>query len=104
MSRTDKTRPRWVRIAETPGVTSIPVHDHRFGPCTLPDAFTAVTETTDVPRGRCHWRAGGYHVLGCDGGSCSRERQIHRQRANRRDRYRMRRELRAYRDEGRPGF
>ena len=33
MSRTDKTRPWWVRMADAPMVTCIPVHDHRFGPC-----------------------------------------------------------------------
>ena len=99
MSRTDKTRPRWVRMAETPGVTSVPVHDHRFGPCTLPDMISADTTATDTPRGRCYWAHGGYHVLGCDGGSCSRERQVYRREANRRDRYRARRELRAYRGE-----
>lgn len=89
MSRTDKTRPRRVRMAETPGVTSVPVHDHRFGPCTLP--------ATVVPSsGRCYWIGAGYHVLGCDGGSCSRERQEYRRRENRRERYRVRRELRGY--------
>jgi hypothetical protein len=99
MSRTDKTRPRWVRMAEAPGVTSVPVHDHRFGPCTLPDRITADPTTTAAPRGRCFWGSGGYHVLGCDGGSCSHERQVYRREANRRDRYQVRRELRAYRDE-----
>jgi hypothetical protein len=100
MSRTDKTRPWWVRMAETPGVTCVPVHDHRFGPCTLPDEVSADTLNNAAPRGRCYWAGGGYHVLGCEGGSCSRERQVYRQRENRRDRYQVRRELRAYRGEG----
>jgi hypothetical protein len=99
MSRTDKIRPWWVRMADKPGVTAVAVHDHRFGPCTLPATITADTVRMGVVRGRCYWSAGGYHVLGCDGGSCSRERQVLRRRANRRDRYRVRRELRAYRDE-----
>ena len=99
MSRTDKTRPWWVRLAETPGVTCVPVHDHRFGPCTLPGEIRAGTVNGAAPRGACRWVGGGYHVLGCEGGSCSRERQVYRRRANRRDRYRVRRELRAYRDE-----
>jgi hypothetical protein len=99
MSKTDKTRPRWVRMAETPGLTSVPVHDHRFGPCTLPDAISAGAVTASTPRGRCYWAGGGYHVLKCDGGSCSRERQVWRRKANRLDRYRVRRELRAYHDE-----
>ena len=99
MSRTDKTRPRWVRMAETPGLTSVPVHDHRFGPCTLPDRISADTTTIGAPRAGCYWRGGGYHVLGCDGGSCSRERQIWRQQANRHDRHQARRALRAYRED-----
>jgi hypothetical protein len=87
-------------MADTPGVTSIPVHDHRFGPCTLPDTVSADTSTHGAPpRGRCFWGSGGYHVLGCDGRGCSREWQLFRREANRRDRYRARRELRAYRDE-----
>jgi hypothetical protein len=96
MSKTDKTRPRWVRMAETLGLTGIPVHDHRFGPCTLPDGISADAVTASAPRGRCYRAGGGYHVLGCDGGSCSRERQFRRREADRRDRYRVRRELRAY--------
>ncbi|WP_436535847.1 hypothetical protein [Actinoplanes sp. HUAS TT8] len=92
MSKTDKTRPLWVRMAETPGVTAIAVHDHRFGPCTLPDRIGAGTA-----RGGCYWRGAGYHVLACDGGACSRERQLWRRQANRQDRYRARRELRACR-------
>jgi hypothetical protein len=41
MSKTDKTRPWWVRLADKPMVTCLPVHDHRFGLCTLPDKITA---------------------------------------------------------------
>ncbi|NJQ00372.1 hypothetical protein [Streptomyces zingiberis] len=33
MSRTDRTKPLWVRHAEH---DPRPVHDHRFGPCDLP--------------------------------------------------------------------
>ncbi|GAA1654621.1 hypothetical protein [Actinoplanes couchii] len=91
MSRTDQTRPLWVRMAEKPGVTCIPVHDHRFGPCTLPERITA-----DMPSGNCYWGRAGYHVVKCDGGSCSRERQVWRQEANRRDRHQVRRMLRTY--------
>ena len=99
MSRTDKTRPRWVRMADTPGVTGVAVHDHRFGPCTLPDRISADSTTAGARRGGCYWGSGGYHVLGCDGGSCSREWQLYRRQTNRRDRYRVRRELRAYREQ-----
>jgi hypothetical protein len=86
-------------MAETPGLTSVPVHDHRFGPCTLPEEISAEAVAGAAPRGRCYWVGGGYHVLKCDGGSCSRERQIWRRTANRQDRQRIRRELRDYRGE-----
>jgi hypothetical protein len=88
-------------MADTPGVTTIPVHDHRFGACTLPGEISARTMGNAGPQGQCFWAAAGYHVLGCkgEGGSCSRERQIYRRQANRRDRYRVRRALRAYRGE-----
>jgi len=33
MSRTDKTKPSWVRHREHGG---LPLHDHRQGPCDLP--------------------------------------------------------------------
>jgi hypothetical protein len=101
MSKTDKTRPFWVRMADTPGLTSVPVHDHRFGPCTLPDRIHADTRSDDAAHARCFWGSGGYHVIGCpsDGGSCSREWQAYRREANRRDRYQARRALRRYRDE-----
>jgi hypothetical protein len=69
MSKTDKTRPRWVRMADVPLVTCVPVHDHRFGPCTLPDEVTP--DSTNWRRGGCYWGAPGYHVLVCEtrGGS-----------------------------------
>jgi hypothetical protein len=92
MSKTDKTRPRWVRMADVPGVTSVPVHDHRFGPCTLPDRISA-----DAPRAGCYWRGGGGHALKCDGGRCTRERRVWRRQANRRDRHRTVRALRVLR-------
>jgi hypothetical protein len=87
-------------MAEKPGVTGVPVHDHRFGPCTLPDRISAGTTAAGAQRGRCHWDGGGYHVLGCDGGGCSRERRQHRRQANRRDRHQVRRALRMHSDEG----
>lgn len=86
-------------MADTPGVTGVAVHDHRFGPCMLPDRISADPTTAGAQRGRCYWGSGGYHVLGCAGGSCSREWQLYRRQTNRRDRYRVRRELRAYREQ-----
>jgi hypothetical protein len=53
MSKTDKTRPWWVRMADAPGVTCVPAHDHRFGSCTLPDKITAANASLSFRRGRC---------------------------------------------------
>lgn len=53
MSRTDKHRPYWVRLADTPTYTCITHHDHRFGPCTLPDEVTA--HSVERTHDGCHW-------------------------------------------------
>ncbi|GLY19502.1 hypothetical protein LWF15_24815 [Kineosporia rhizophila] len=53
MSRTDKTRPAWVRLADSPMHTCVPHHDHRFGPCTLPDEVSA--KSLRATHG-CRWR------------------------------------------------
>lgn len=55
MSRTDKTRPWWVQMADAPMVACRPVHDHRFGPCTLPARITPETATLGGRRSGCHW-------------------------------------------------
>lgn len=88
MSKTDKTRPWWVRVAEAP----VPVHDHRFGECTLP-------EEIGPSSGGCHWRSAGYHATGCPSASCGREWSRIRREERRRDRHQARRELRTYRGE-----
>lgn len=64
MSRTDKTRPWHVRVAEIPMVTCYPVHDHRGGECTLPD------DPADVPvkGARCYWRESDQLLYGRDRG------------------------------------
>lgn len=93
MSRTDRSRPYWVRLADQPMVTSTPLHDHRFGPCTLPEL--SATTTSYLATG-CRW----IHGPALDGSRLdhgAREWQVHRRAANRRDRYRARRELRALR-------
>jgi hypothetical protein len=37
MSRTTKHTPAWVRINRNPHQLSVEIHDHRFGPCDLPE-------------------------------------------------------------------
>lgn len=98
MSKTDKTRPWWVRIADAPMVTCVPAHDHRFAPCTLPDEITADSASLNPRPSGCHWRATASYL--CDGGlSGGREWYLIRREERRRDRHRARRELRAYRGE-----
>jgi hypothetical protein len=55
MSRTDKTRPWWVRMADAPMIACRPRHDHRFGPCTLPSEITRDTASLGPRRAGCHW-------------------------------------------------
>ncbi|HEX7301494.1 hypothetical protein [Lentzea sp.] len=47
MSRTDKTKPAWVRHREHGG---LPLHDHRHGSCDLPPLPTRENTGT-----RCRW-------------------------------------------------
>ena len=94
MSRTDKTRPWWVKLAERPMVTCRPQHDHRFGPCTLPervDAHTASAGTDPTIRG-CYWTVTDLVHNGCR--SCTG--YYFRREDRRRSRHQSRRELRAY--------
>jgi hypothetical protein len=97
MSRTDKTRPWWVRIADAPGVTCVPVHDHRFGPCTLPAEITAGTASLSFRRGRCYWTGTDYYWYECAGWDGCREctGYYFRRADRRRSRHEARRELRA---------
>jgi hypothetical protein len=97
MSRTDKTKPLWVRHVEH---APHPIHDHRLGSCDLPPAPTR--EATDT---YCHWQPGihlytGTCCAGCNVRGCVKERQGMHAEANRRARYAGRRETRNYlRDE-----
>jgi hypothetical protein len=100
MSKTDKTRPWWVQMADAPMVACKPVHDHRFGPCTLPDEITADSASLGRPRAGCYW--GGtesYWVRRCESKGY-REWNYLRREERRRSRHRARRELRAHRGEG----
>ncbi|MGI5352710.1 hypothetical protein ACQEU8_31690 [Streptomyces sp. CA-250714] len=92
MSRTDKTKPLWVRHAEH---APRPVHDHRFGPCDLPPRPTRVPSDT-----RCRWEDPGVLLLGhtccagCHRRGCVKERQGMIREENRKERYAGRREAR----------
>lgn len=52
MSRTDKTRPLWVKVADHPRFLT-GWHDHREGPCDLPT--TPSFEGWRVTGQRCTW-------------------------------------------------
>lgn len=94
MSNTDKTRPWWVQMADAPMVACRPVHDHRFGPCTLPDQITADSGSLGLTRPGCYW--GGtksYWFRRCESHGY-REWNAIRRRDRRRSRHEARRELR----------
>ncbi|ROP42663.1 hypothetical protein [Saccharothrix texasensis] len=94
MSRTDKTRPWWVRLAEAPMVTCVPVHDHRSGVCTLPEAVTADNAAPTRRAAGCHWGGTARHPIWRDTKGSHREWRRMRREDRRRDRHRARRELR----------
>ena len=98
MSRTDKTRPGWVRMADAPGVTCVDVHDHRFGPCTLPDEITPAGVRLCYHRSGCYWSGTAYFLNGLDPTDGCREctGYHYRRQERRRSRHRARRELRAW--------
>ncbi|GAA2096487.1 hypothetical protein GCM10009801_66130 [Streptomyces albiaxialis] len=90
MSRTDNTKPLWVRSREH---DPRPVHDHRFGPCDLPPRPTR--ETTDT---RCQWEHPESMLFGratccagCNKRSCYKEWQDMVRSENRKDRHGARR-------------
>ena len=99
MSRTDKTRPMWVQVADTRLVTCVPHHDHRYGPCKLPDEITAVTVVMSEPRNGCSWSPNGSTMYNLSNGCRSCTGYYFRREERRRDRQKTRRELRRYRSE-----
>ncbi|MEV7009407.1 hypothetical protein [Streptosporangium sp. NPDC051022] len=99
MSKTDKTRPWWVQMADAPMVTCLPVHDHRFGVCTLPDEITADSEPSNRRMDGCHWGVPAGYWFGHRSRGCFLERHHFLREERRRDRHRARRELRVYRGE-----
>lgn len=64
MSHTDKTRPFWVKLGDSPG-NYVPKHDHRHGDCDLPEfsrdywrrdtrcTWTWTSEWINSPDARC---------------------------------------------------
>jgi len=96
MSKTDKTRPWWVQLIDTPGLTCKPVHDHRFGPCALPDEITAERTLVGTRRAGCHWGGTAYHWCRRCESHGYREWSHFRREERRRSRHRARRDLRAY--------
>ncbi len=95
MSRTDKTRPWWVQVVDAPGSTCEPTHDHRWGPCTLPDDIRAVRVLPGARSGGCHWAGTpAYWVRRCESHGY-REWSVQRRQDRRRSRHQARRDLRA---------
>ncbi|MEO3742880.1 hypothetical protein [Plantactinospora sp. B5E13] len=100
MSRTDKTRPWWVKIADRPMVTCRPRHDHRFGPCTLPGRVDAdSTATAGRPTSGCHWTVSDHHADLLHDGCRSCTGYHLRREQRRRSRHQIRRELRTHHDD-----
>ncbi|SEG82631.1 hypothetical protein SAMN04489712_11553 [Thermomonospora echinospora] len=99
MSKTDKTRPWWVGMADAPMVTCVPVHDHRFGPCTLPDEITADSASLNRRTSGCHWHATTYFLFDCGGVGGGREWYHIRRQERRRSRHQARRKLRTWHGE-----
>ncbi|WNV87100.1 hypothetical protein [Umezawaea sp. Da 62-37] len=102
MSKTDKTRPWWVRMADEPMVACGPAHDHRFGPCTLPEEITAGSASLGVRRTGCHWTGTRSHWFRrCESRGYREWSSLRRQdrRRSRRSRHEARRRLRAHRGE-----
>ncbi|MGW7517400.1 hypothetical protein ACWGJ2_17600 [Streptomyces sp. NPDC054796] len=95
MSRTDKTKPLWVRHAEH---GPRPVHDHRYAACDLPPEPTG-----EDPGTHCRWEDPGALLFGhtccagCQKRRCRKEWQGMVRTGNRKERYEGRREARRYR-------
>ncbi|MEE2039067.1 hypothetical protein Q8791_17785 [Nocardiopsis sp. CT-R113] len=88
MSRTDKTKPIWVRCAEH---NPRPVHDHRHGVCDLPPG--PAREDTGT---RCRWEPGVGQTccVGPNGRAAKREMGDANRAENRKSRHAARRVLR----------
>jgi hypothetical protein len=99
MSNTDKTRPWWVQMADAPMVACKPMHDHRFGPCTLPSRITVDSASLGSGRVGCYWGGSeSYWFRRCESKG-HREWNFFRRQDRRRSRHQARRDLRARRSE-----
>jgi len=99
MSRTDKTRPWWVKLAERPMVTCRPQHDHRFGACTLPDRIDATAAPVIRPARGCYWVVTARYADTMHNGCRECTGYYFRRDERRRSRHETRRELRGCRGE-----
>lgn len=96
MSRTDKTRPWWVQMADAPMIACKPHHDHRFGPCTLPDEVTRHSAWLGDARDGCYWvGTRSYWYRRCESQG-HREWAYWRRSENRRARHQERSRLRSH--------
>lgn len=102
MSKTDKTRPFWVKLADHPR-NYVEQHDHRDGVCDLPDSLNDPTTLTHFTwaRGNCYysyspaWINSGAARCGCQFCQWPWERRA----SARRSRQNARREANAWRQE-----
>ena len=94
MSRTDKTRPWWVQMVDAPGSTCLPLHDHRWGPCTLPPEIAPVRVLVRTRLRGCRWSGTSAYWVRRLESHGSREWAFMRREDRRRDRREARRALR----------
>ncbi|MFG1699869.1 hypothetical protein [Nonomuraea sp. NPDC049309] len=99
MSKTDKTRPWWVKMADAPMVYCRPVHDHRDGACTLPGRIDRESASLSRRLSGCYWQATGTFLFGEGRLNGGREWALYRRETRRRERRQARRELRRRRDD-----
>lgn len=92
MSKSDNTRPWWVRLADQPMATAEPLHDHRFSPCTLSPQITAASTNPQATRGCCWVITAAFAAVRTDNGAGEWNRQ--RRADRRRDRHQARLRLR----------
>ena len=55
MSRTDKTRPFFVRLSDVNDLPAVEHHDHRYGPCDLVPLEHTTDSDYDPNAYRCGW-------------------------------------------------
>jgi hypothetical protein len=107
VSNTDKTRPAWVKATDKAAYL-VPVHDHRFGGCDLPERAEATRHGVYAPPkgARCHWGISAAFWASpagrCGCGLCSGAAYL--KAMSRQDRQTTKRQLRAYRDGGASTF